>query len=133
MYNPKNEVVHELPPIFFKWLKNSNYRHISFTETCHCHSKLSKIISSGKTTTQFFNILENLQEHWPKTYTSGISWHCTKNEVFHAGFLQQMWLQIWSKLLKKSIMENSIFCGVLALNIRLQLKHATNCNASSYH
>ena len=35
-------------------------------------------------------------------------YHYLKNEVFHYGFLQQM----WPNLLKKSLMENFIFCAV---------------------
>ena len=51
---PKNEAVHEFPPIFFKWLKNKNYRHILLTETCHCHFKLSKVIQFGKNNRSVF-------------------------------------------------------------------------------
>ena len=41
------------------------------------------------------------------------SFHCTKNEDFHYGFLQKMWkLKIWSLLLEKSMMENFIFYAV---------------------
>ena len=41
--------------------------------------------------------------------------HCTKNEVFQGGLLQDFFsfLRIWSHLLKKSFMENLIFCAVL--------------------
>ena len=43
--------------------------------------------------------------------------HYPQNEVFHEGFLQQMRpnrrkLRVWSHLLKKSFMENFIFCAV---------------------
>ena len=36
----------------------------------------------------------------------------TKNEVFHEGFLQLSFLRIWSHYLKKTLMENLIFCVV---------------------
>ena len=47
--------------------------------------------------------------------------HCTKTEVFIKGFFskykeiqieQGMKLRIWSHLLKKSLMQNFIFCAV---------------------
>ena len=43
--------------------------------------------------------------------------HCTKNEVFHSGFLSKRdqirsLLRIWPHLLKKFLMGNSIFCAV---------------------
>ena len=48
--------------------------------------------------------------------------HCTKNEVFHYGFSSKCdqirrKLCIWSHLLKKSVMENFIFCAALLVTI----------------
>ena len=47
-----------------------------------------------------------------KTYI----YHCTKNEVFHKDFFSKcdhlQFPAIWSHLLKKSLMENFIFCAV---------------------
>ena len=44
--------------------------------------------------------------------------HCTKNEVFTE-------LQIWSHLLKKTLMENFIFCAVRIVNM-IFLVHDNN-------
>ena len=38
-------------------------------------------------------------------FMCGSGWHCTKNEVFQN-------LRIWSHLLKKSLIENFIFCAM---------------------
>ena len=38
--------------------------------------------------------------------------HCTKNEVYIKDYFSKRLLRIWSHLLKKSLMENFIFCSV---------------------
>ena len=54
----------------------------------------------------FFNIFGNIFHIF----------HCTNNEVIHKGLSKcdqiNRKLQIWSQLLKKSLMENFIFCAV---------------------
>ena len=49
-----------------------------------------------------------------------VNLHCTKNKVFHQGFLQQMgpntlFRADWSHLLKKYLIEIFIFCASLLL------------------
>ena len=39
--------------------------------------------------------------------------HYTKNEVFHEGDQTLSFRQIWSQLVKKSLLKKFIFCGVI--------------------
>ena len=45
--------------------------------------------------------------------------YCTKNEVFHYGFLNTQLTRVWWNLLNKSSMENFIFCAVGLIKARL--------------
>ena len=45
--------------------------------------------------------------------------YCTKNKVFQV-FRRKQW--IWSHLLKRSVMENVIFCAIIPVSCNLQVR-----------
>ena len=75
------------------------------------HEVLLTARQNVKNCGQKFLELNSLNVH--DRYLHFIVFHCTKNEVFFSKWDQiRKNLRIWSLLLKKSLMENFIFCAV---------------------
>ena len=92
------------------------------------HYVSSPLAAWGLVSTNNVNfILFNFVTWW----CSGFDNYCTKNKVFHWGFLQYIYghihknLGIWSHFLKKSLIENFIFCEWIITLIFLNHCHKT--------
>ena len=48
--------------------------------------------------------------------------NCTKNKIFHKYFFSKCdQIRLWSHLLKKSLMENFIFCAVSSMKMFVEM------------
>ena len=103
------------------------YRGVRRTLSNILSSKIWSNIFKGKLTKKYDKELVNVLCFYGHYFVRKLRRHFTKNEVFHFHFFSKCeqihsFLQIWSHLLKKSLMENFIFCAV---------RHASNQFASA--